>query len=264
VLGDYIDDLDVWHETLRQSPEGSWPVVREVRRESRDGGAGAVAAMVEGLGATVHRLGDVKRRCRKQRLFVDGRQVMRIDDDDCNPISDSEAARIVASIPRGSLVLVADYGKGVVQPMLWRMLCGKARVIVDPSRHRPRSWYRGAWGYLPNRKEAGVPCVRSAIAACDSLRSIYEHVAIKLDAEGMVADGEYLPACCLPGEVVDVCGAGDMVLAAVGVAVSRGQSWIEACRFANEMAGLKCRQHGATAVESVRKFAGASNFDGSK
>jgi bifunctional ADP-heptose synthase (sugar kinase/adenylyltransferase) len=252
-LGDFIDDTDVWHETLRQSPEGPWPVVRELRRESREGGAGAVAAMVEGLGAEVLRLGDVKRRCRKQRMFVDGRQVMRIDDDDCTPISDETGASIVASVPRGSLVLVADYGKGVVQPMLWRMLCAKARVIVDPSRHRPRSWYRGAWGYLPNRKEAGVPCVRAAIAACDSLQSVYEHVAIKMDAEGMVADGEYMPAACPAEEVVDVCGAGDACLAAIGVGISLGLPWLEACKFANTVAGAKCAQHGATPVIMPRE-----------
>jgi bifunctional ADP-heptose synthase (sugar kinase/adenylyltransferase) len=246
VIGDYIDDLDLWLETVRQSPEGAWPVTRELRRERRDGGAGAVAAMAEGLGEDALRLGDVKRRCIKQRLFVDGRQALRIDDDDVTPIAEIEAVRVVASIPAGSIALVADYGKGVVTSRLWRMLAGRTRTIVDPSRHRPLHWYRGAWAILPNRCEAGVLDISGAREQCCRLRSLYRHVGIKLDGDGIVADGQHIPAAC--SNPLDVCGAGDMMLAAVGTALSRGADWINACRFGNEMAGRKCRQHGATPV----------------
>lgn len=48
--------------------------------------------------------------------------------------------------------------------------------------------------------------------------------------------------------IVDSCGAGDMVLAAIGVGLARGMDWLTACTFANLAAGVKCGKAGAVPV----------------
>lgn len=250
VVGDFIRDVDLFFETVRPSPEGDWPIVRAVGVQERPGGAGAVVAMVRGLGEQVIGLGEsAKSRCVKRRHFVDGRQVFREDIDFTHQIADSQAKELVEQIPSDALVLVADYGKGVITPAMWKTLIERhTQIIVDPSRSRSADFYRGALGFVPNRIEAGVDSISEATERCHELRQHFPRVCVKLDRDGMIvssADGcGHIPATCL--EPVDVCGCGDQVLAAIGVGLVHGMSWKNACVFANDLAGRKCMQHGAT------------------
>lgn len=256
ILGDFIWDRDVRLTTTRQSPEGDWPVVvEETSPIVRPGGAGAVAMMVKALGEESRRCGvRSKQWSIKERTFVDERQVFRFDRDCAQPIRDDEAKRIVASIPQDAQVLlVADYGFGIVTEYLWEQLTIDKRwiVLVDPCRRRQLEWYAGAAGIVPNRKEAGVQSIEEAKRRADSLSRMFAWVCIKLDKDGMVAtDGcrtSHIPASC--ETVLDVTGAGDQVLAALGVGYQRGMEWFEACQWANKLAGMKCQQHGATPVQ---------------
>ena len=255
VIGDYMEDQDILYETVRRSPEGDFPIVKYLGSETRPGGAGAVVAMIRGLGDDATAVFSDKRICIKQRTFIDGQQVFRADFDETGPISDAEARTLVDRIPPEAIVLVADYGKGTVTDALWEMLRERCEtIIVDPSRQRQLSYYAGATGIVPNRAEARVDSVAQAISRAEQLRDIYWLVCVKLDRDGMVVASpsghDYLPAEC--PDPVDVCGAGDMVLAGIGVGLLRGMSWFEACRFANTLAGLKCLQRGATPLNLDR------------
>lgn len=256
ILGDYMIDRDIWLQTVRQSPECDAPIVRKVRDESRPGGAGAVSMMAHGLGAEVVDLGaSIKAECIKNRHFLDGQQVYRLDEDHTTPITPRQAWDLVEQIPaEADIVLVADYGKGIVTDALWKALKTRTlRLIVDPSRDRPLDWYQGAYAIVPNRKEASVNSVNEAISLCHEIRRSCPCVCIKLDREGMVANGQGRGEHILAAfeTATDVTGAGDMVLAAVGAGLEQGMDWLDACRFANQMAGLKCQQHGATPVVGV-------------
>jgi sugar/nucleoside kinase (ribokinase family) len=61
-------------------------------------------------------------------------------------------------------------------------------------------------------------------------------------------DGEagHVPGLDVP--IVDVCGAGDTVLAAFAVALLTGSEFREACEFANRAASLQVQQLGVAAV----------------
>lgn len=252
VLGDFMVDRDLHFRTMRKSPDDDCPIVIRESTAQRPGGAGAVVEMIRGMGEEWIAIGeDDKPKCIKRRYFVDGRQVFREDTEFTHAITDALAAELVEQIPLDALVLIADYAKGLITDYLWRQLIERHdRVIVDPSRSRPLAWYHGAMGILPNRVEARVSSLSEAIERCHELRQIFQRVCIKLDRDGMIISSDgygcHIAAEC--PEPLDVTGCGDMCLAAIGVGLTRGMSWLDACRFANHMAGLKCRQHGATAV----------------
>ncbi len=67
-------------------------------------------------------------------------------------------------------------------------------------------------------------------------------VAVEM-ANGDVVKHDYWESVATQ-PVVDVTGAGDQVLATIGVMLSRGHSWIESCQIANIAAGIKCGKRG--------------------
>lgn len=259
VIGDVLIDHDIVLKTTRSSPEGHWPICEVEKQESRPGGAGAVCEMVKGLGGHAVLFGSKKDNSLKTRYFLDGKQVFRVDKDNCKPLDPLHEDRLLELVPRHfsnlDYVLVADYGKGVITDKLWRGLLGTGlKIIVDPARNKPLDWYRGAYALCPNRAEAGgCKTLSEAIAVSRRIRQHYPRLCLKLDHDGMIAAGDgqsaHIAAKEFPATFpLDVCGAGDMVLAALGVALTHGRDWLSACTFANDMAGRKCLQHGATPV----------------
>ena len=256
VVGDYMIDIDDFYTSIRSSPENpNIPIVSASKfQSSRAGGTGAVVKMIEGMcgfGIALPIAERIKPRCIKTRIYVDKKQLFRIDDDMTFDISLSAIEIIIKEIPIDcEIIIVSDYGKGVVTNDLWQQLLtlGK-KIIVDPSRLRQPQWYQGAWGIVPNRVEAGgyLQTIQDAINRCKQLQNHFPNVCLKIGSDGMIANGQHIPAEKI--DCIDVCGAGDMVTAAIAVGISRDLSWIDACRYANHMAALKCQQRGATPVE---------------
>lgn len=253
VIGDYIDGCDIFYTHSRNISDCQAPLVRYDMKVHRPGGAGAVAAMVRGMGLRCQLLGArEKPSCQKTRHVIGTDVIMRVDDDTSQPLADQEALELLASIPAGTThLLVADYGMGVVTKKLWKgLLRGPWLLLVAPSMSRGIGWYDGADALICSRREACVRDATEATAECYRLEYIYPNVCITLDKEGMVFSGDDRPGhmksqCQDP---VDTCGAGDMVLAAIGVALYRGASWQDACEFANDMAARECQVFGVKPI----------------
>lgn len=250
VTGDAIMDVDaLYRTTARLSPETGKPIVIRDKETTRPGGANAVAAMVRGLGEPCLTGFGGKAPSVKTRVKIDGVEQFREDRDNLDHISDATADLIVRQamrLPADGVVLVADYGKGVVTDYLFRQLVATGRrIIVDPSRHLPLDWYRGAWAICPNRAEA------DGRLPADILAIGFEAVCLKLDKDGLWASNG--KGCAWFNSIskqppVDPCGAGDIVLASLGVATVRGLDWHSACKYANAAAGVKCGKVGAVPV----------------
>lgn len=254
VIGDFLCDIDTFLKQVKFSPDFGIPVAIFDREEKRVGGAGAVVEMIKGLNVDTIGIGShVKEQCIKQRFFIDNKPTFRKDIDVIDNISIEKAQEIVFAIPdRTEYVIVSDYGKGAVTRELWdRLLQTGKKLIVDPTVKKPLNWYKGAWAILPNSKEAQVDSISSAIDRCVQLLRTYPHVLIKLGEEGMVSGKQSSAIKKIPGKkinLVDVCGAGDMVAAALTSSLSKGNNWFMSCEFANIMAAKKCEQFGATPV----------------
>lgn len=294
VVGDAMLDVDLRYSTRRLSPEGV-PVVHLDGAEMRCGGAAAVACMAAAFGAETT-LGftsgadqngadlrgelaaaGVLRRCWvqhgvpttcKRRYFLDGVQQWRQDVEDVSPISENTARAMIDHLPPADVVLVSDYGKGVVTDELLAVLRNRrrgTRIMVDPARNCDWARYAGLFALTPNFAEAAEWLGRGGrggesgsggrsepLEMADEIRRSLNLAAclLKLGADGLVVAEPHgvvhLPASAV--DVVDACGAGDMVLASFGVRIAAGSDVLPAAAFAVRAAAEKCRYRGAVPV----------------
>lgn len=207
----------------------------------------------------------------KTRIVAVSQHVVRVDEEDRSPISSALAARlaerVTALLPDTRVLIVSDYAKGVLGPELLRRVIHAARargcwVVVDP-KGSDYSRYRGASLICPNRGEAlaaaGVESVEPEGIACAGTRLLEsgasDAVLIKLGDAGMMLferDRAPTPIPALARAVYDVTGAGDTVIATVGLGLAAGSSLDAAARLANVAAGLAVEQVGTTAVTAAQ------------
>jgi D-beta-D-heptose 7-phosphate kinase/D-beta-D-heptose 1-phosphate adenosyltransferase len=195
-------------------------------------------------------------------------QLLRVDREERAPPSAERQRQLLAALEQGlrgaDALLVADYGKGVCAPGLLTALVPLAGaeglpVLVDPALGADYGAYRGAELLAPNRAEAERALGRSLAGPMDALAAARrlceghdcEAVAVKLDRDGLVlaARGEpdrHYPA--LARNVCDVTGAGDMVLAVLGLCRACGLGWDESARLACAGAALQVGRPGVAAI----------------
>jgi D-beta-D-heptose 7-phosphate kinase/D-beta-D-heptose 1-phosphate adenosyltransferase len=149
-------------------------------------------------------------------------------------------------------ILVSDYGKGVCTQDTVRAAVeyGRERaipVVVDPSASKAVGAYYGATALTPNRREAAQLC-------CDGIpvERLWQYSSVgcvftTLDKDGISVShkGGYSVLPARPREVYDVTGAGDMVLAVIGLCLASGASYEEAAALANVAGGLSVERFGA-------------------
>jgi len=191
-------------------------------------------------------------------------QMIRVDYETRDPISAMVETRLHAELPAAmawaDLVLISDYDKGVCTPTLLDSIVAAARavgvkIVADPIRSNDYSRYRGVHCMTPNRLEAqlatglsiGLP--QDALLVGERLVETLEMeaVLVTLDRDGMAlvrSDGraELMPT--RPRQVYDITGAGDMVLAVVGLCLASGADYDEAGALGNVAGGLEVEKFG--------------------
>jgi D-beta-D-heptose 7-phosphate kinase/D-beta-D-heptose 1-phosphate adenosyltransferase len=195
-------------------------------------------------------------------------QILRVDSEVREPlraeIAHELTERLLARLDDFDVVLVSDYDKGVCSPRLLRTVIDAAReagkpVIVDPIRASDYTRYRGATTMTPNRTEAelatgvtietGDDAIRAGYKLCRELK--LDLAIVTLDRDGMAlvhpgGHGEVFPTKARA--VYDITGAGDMVLAMIGVALGCGVEPADAIRLGNVAGGLEVEKVGCVAV----------------
>lgn len=193
--------------------------------------------------------------------------LLRLDRESLAPIAPAIEAELAAvveqDIPQCAAVIVSDYGKGVCTPTLLRCVIAAARragvpVLVDPSRGADYESYRGATVLVPNRHAAELVCgtglrsTEAALAAADTLRQRFgvDSAVITLDRDGLVfaAETERGMIAGRPRDVCDVTGAGDMVLAVLGLGLAAGLALRASLEWANAAAGLEVERFGVVPI----------------
>ncbi|MDG1847635.1 MAG: D-glycero-beta-D-manno-heptose 1-phosphate adenylyltransferase, partial [Candidatus Marinimicrobia bacterium] len=192
---------------------------------------------------------------KKTRIIASQQQVVRYDLESKDQINiDSENAvlesykRIVSEY---DVILLSDYGKGVLTNQLTQSLIGVAKkynkkVLVDPKGSEYLK-YKDAFLLTPNKKEASLATKiditdeDSLADAIIKLKSIcaLEISLITLSDEGIaIFDHELRIYPTVAKEVFDVTGAGDTVLACLGFALASGFEINQAVEFANLAGGV--------------------------
>ena len=288
VVGDVMLDRYWFGEVERISPEAPVPVVKIARSEERPGGAANVARNAAALGASLTLLsviGDDEPGAALERLLakdqvrtlfhrdatvattvklrVIGRQqqLLRIDFETApsHEVLAGKLAEYERLLADSDVVVLSDYGKGGlahIATMIKRARAAGKPVLIDP---KGDDWtrYRGATLITPNRGEFREVVGRwrdereMAAKAKALLADLgIEALLVTRSEEGMslytATSTEHIPA--VAREVFDVSGAGDTVIATLGVLIGAGAKFPIAVRIANQAAGVVVGKLGTAVV----------------
>ena len=303
VIGDIMLDHYIYGECNRISPEAPVQVV-EVNRELYTlGGAGnvlknlialdvsadimsvvgtddnaqVIAGQLAELGISQSGIVKDENRCTtiKSRVLAANHQLIRLDREVTQPISDETAARLIDLVKKQihnySIVLLSDYNKGVLSANFLKQIfeiCHLAgiKTVVDP-KGLDFSKYKGATVIKPNKKEAIIASgiviknEETLKAACRKIKDTTDcdDVIVTMSEDGIAsfANEELTVVPTKAIDVVDVTGAGDTVLASLGLALASGKTLQQACDFANHAAAVVVSKVGsatATFEEVLQKF----------
>ena len=295
VVGDLMLDEFVFGSVRRISPEAPVPVVEITGRRFAAGGAANVASNVAALQASVLLAGvtgvdEPASRLRqlldgisldsscilsdggrptscKTRIIASGQQIVRIDGESREALSESVQARLIAvaglALSDVAACIISDYGKGVVSADLVAALVAQAAqrsipVLVDPKGH-DYSKYAGVTLITPNLKEAELAAAQPINTDDDMLHAAGRimqtakcpSLLITQGAAGMTlfrSGHDPLHSPALAHQVFDVTGAGDTVVAMLAVAMAHGLPVDDAMLLANVAAGIVVAKPGTATV----------------
>jgi D-beta-D-heptose 7-phosphate kinase/D-beta-D-heptose 1-phosphate adenosyltransferase len=204
---------------------------------------------------------------RKTRIIADHQQVLRIDRETKKDISSPTLETLMdfaeKNIPAVDVVLISDYAKGLITRSLVSKLVAVAKAhgkitIADP-KGLDYAKYAGISLLTPNRKEASIASgieildEKTLSKAATSLlkKAGVEKLLITCGKDGMVffePNQKPFKVKTDAREVYDVSGAGDTVVAVLGLGLAAGLSYKEAITLANTAAGIVVSKVGTATV----------------
>lgn len=205
----------------------------------------------------------------KTRVVANNQQLIRIDRESTRPIDPDTETKVISrlqdALAECDVLLISDYGKGCLTDRVLAeaiSLCGELGIpsLVDPKR-ADFSAYAGASLIKPNLAElqmvCGYPCETSE-AITDAAQKLQDRLSSSIlvtrSSKGMSLFEVGKPALHVPAkaqEVFDVSGAGDTVLATLGVALATQSDLPSAVRLANAAAGVVVRKAGTASVTAI-------------
>jgi len=297
VIGDVILDEFIWGRVDRISPEAPVPVVWMDKESFMPGGASNVANNIAALGGSVELVGVVgndergailkseldQRRVNttgiiidktrptilKTRVIAHRQQVVRIDKEITTPLDNKVVSRLINQVKKRiddiDILIVEDYGKGLVTPKLLKSIIPLAKrkkkiLAVDPKEDH-FTFYKRADVITPNHKEASSACGIN-ITNKKSLEQVgnillkrlkCNTVLITLGEKGMSLFKQNSKPVHIPTltqEVFDVSGAGDTVVGVFSLSLASGATSVQAAHIANCAAGIAVGKVGITVITS--------------
>lgn len=294
VVGDVMLDRYWFGDVDRISPEAPVPVVRIKRKEDRAGGAANVARNISSLGGGITLLSVIgndeagnaleallKENSVSAKLYRDEnisttvklrvlsrqQQLIRIDFEEI-PTEETLANKLdVYSqlVHDHDVVILSDYGKGCLmhaEEMIRIARQQQKPILVDP-KGSDYSHYKGATILTPNRSE--FQAVAGPWNSEDGLTEKARKLRQDLDLEALLVtrseDGMTLFTAdqivhehTVAREVYDVSGAGDTVIATLGLMLAAGCEFAEAINIANKAAGIVVGKLGTAVVTQDELF----------
>jgi D-glycero-beta-D-manno-heptose-7-phosphate kinase len=278
VVGDVMLDRYWFGEVSRISPEAPVPIVHVKKTEERPGGAANVARNIASLGGQATLLsviGDdepgriladllVKENVATHfhkdaalpttvKLRVIGRQqqLMRIDFETppSREVLEDKLGDFESMVDAHDVVILSDYGKGGLTHVTKMIDAAKRhgkRILIDP-KGDDYSKYRGATLLTPNRSEFREVMGKWRDETDLAHRAAKLRDDLSLDALLVTRSEEGMSLFTSAGamheptraqEVFDVSGAGDTVIATLGLMLAAGVDMQTAVRIANRAAGV--------------------------
>jgi D-beta-D-heptose 7-phosphate kinase / D-beta-D-heptose 1-phosphate adenosyltransferase len=256
IIGDVIDD-EYWHgKTHRLSPEAPIPVISEVVKSHRLGGAGNVYQNLSNLTDDVFLYDPRSIRPHKLRIFIDNYLITRIDTEVYQPIEVD-----LSLLPiKTEYCILSDYNKGILhnsQLIIDQLNNKKIRTIVDPK--KKFSKYKNCWLLKTNKKEFEEE-VNTKFDEADIEKSLKD-ISLKYNIPNIIITTGGGPLYYYKAvenivkkfetkvsNVIDVTGAGDVFIAVLTFLVSNEHRIEEAIEIANKAATLSVSKLGTYAI----------------
>lgn len=278
VVGDIMLDRYWFGDTHRISPEAPVPVAKIERIEQRAGGAANVARNIVSLGAQAsllsvtgndeaadtlfslikdsgvssYLLRDASISTTiKLRVIARNQQLIRLDFEDApsHEVLSNTIQQFEQLLPHHDVVILSDYGKGGlthVRKMIEQARSLGKKILVDP-KGDDYDKYQGVSLLTPNRAElrqvvGSWKSEEELTRKIDTLRENLSLDAILLtrSEEGLSLFSQKAPhhQGTQAREVFDVSGAGDTVIASMGLGVAAGFDLPDSMYIANAAAGV--------------------------
>lgn len=243
----------------------------------RDADGERMTRLLRDSGVVAHAVCDSNRpTIRKTRVVAQNQQMVRVDYEHTGSVGEDVLDQVFdfmrPQVESCGVIVISDYGKGLVterfMERLWQLLDGlerRPKVYVDP-KVRNFGLYKGVDILTPNTKEAaegaGVPLTdRMSVirAGARIFRKLgCANLLITLGPDGMAlfeSPDSVLHIPTAARKVFDVTGAGDTVIAALGLATAAGLDIVSACAVANVAAGIVVGEVGTASatMDQVRE-----------
>jgi len=274
IIGDVMLDINYNSQVTRNAPEADIPIYNILDTNYILGGAGNVAHNLKNLGANVELVGligndtygtiikknleskqidhklfiDNRNTIQKNRIFLNNELNVRFDIEDTYDISnviETEVIHYITNKGKIDAIIISDYDKGFVTEYLCQKVIKYANennipTFVDP-KLKNFFKYKDCFLFKPNIVEA------EKLTNCKNLDVIINSIKSSINCKNLLItrgkEGMILNSTTNKIEhdsiinLVDVTGAGDIVLSVLVYIFLRGGDLLKACKVANYVAG---------------------------
>ena len=250
IVGDSCEDVFIYGDITRLTPEAPAPVFNPLREKTNGGMAKNVADNVEALNVTIHTITN-KNDIRKVR-YVDHKSnqlVLRVDEHDyCDRIDrkllegirNNKCKPVFSGKTKVDAIIISDYCKGFLEEEDIQYICENNQNVFIDTKKELGDWINLA-DYI---KINSLEYEKNEKFFKDN--DIINKTIVTQGNKGCLFRGEIYPTENVP--VKDISGAGDTFLAGLTVEYIRTNDIIKAINFAQECTEIVIQKHGVSTV----------------
>jgi len=237
VIGEICEDIFIYGDCKRLSPEAPVPVLNPVTITRNNGMAGNVVNNLRSLSSEVY----VDHWCQIQQItktrFVDKKSnhmFLRLDEGENNISLIDSTDNKLDEISKFDIVIVSDYDKGFLNHEWLKLIAKSAKISILDSKKKLTKEIIQSYTFVKlNEKE-----FENNIDLKDC-----KNIIVTLGSEGASFNNVTYPSPN-PKETIDVSGAGDTFTASFILKYFETQNISESIIYANEMASIVVSKRG--------------------
>ena len=252
VIGDSCNDIFIYGDIERISPEAPIPVFKPTHKESNGGMAKNVVNNVESLEMTIYTVTNENTIVKKR--YVDnrsGQMVLRVDEHDyCDRVeikklqgiknNKFKSYRLGGNIDKIDAIIISDYCKGFLEESDIEHICKYNKNVFVDTKKKLGKWIKDADYIKINELEYK----KNYELLSD--KGFRDKLIVTLGSKGCRYKGLEYPVKEVP--VRDVSGAGDTFIAGLVRGYLDTNNIYEAIKFAQKCTTVVVQKHGVATV----------------